>query len=221
MSQGRSDSYTVYGAPASGSVPIEAALSLVGVPYEVIGGDVVRDIATSPSMLAVNPLGQVPALVLPTGEVMTESAAILIYLADRYPAAQLGPAIGDSRRPEFLRWMTYVSTAIYGLAWVRSDPMRLVSDERQAVVIQDRIAARRAECWRRMDDQVEPGPFLFGNELGVLDLYVATVSRWSPRRRRFYREAPKMASVVRHVDADPRLVSFWEARFPFTEGWEE
>lgn len=214
------DSYTVYGAPASGSVPIEAALTLAGVPYEVIGGGAVRDVATSPSTLAVNPLGQVPALVLPSGEVMTESAAILIHLADRYPAAQLGPAIGDSRRPMFLRWMAYVSAAIYGLAWVRVDPMRVLSDERQVTVVQDKIAGRRAECWRRMNDQIAPGPFLAGNELGVLDLYVATVSRWSPCRRRFYREAPEMAAVVRRVDADPRLARFWETRFPFTEGWE-
>lgn len=221
MSGSRSDSYTVFGAPASGSVPIEAALTLAGVPYEVVGGDAVRDIATSPSTLAVNPLGQVPTLVLPTGEVMTESAAMLIYLVDRYPSAQLGPAIGDNLRPMFLRWMTYISTAIYGLAWVRSDPMRLVSDEQQVIVVQERIASRRAECWRQMDNQIETSPFLLGDELGVLDLYVATVSRWSPRRQRFYREAPKMASVVRRVDADPRLTRFWEARFPFTEGWED
>lgn len=216
-----SELYTVYGAPASGSVPIEAALTLAGVPYEVAGADTVRDIAASPRMLAVNPLGQVPALVLPTGQVMTESAAILIYLADRYPAARLGPAPGDSRRPMFLRWMAHVSAAIYGLAWVRSDPMRLVDDERQVAVVHERIAGRRAECWRQMDRQVEPAPFLCGDELGVLDLYVATVSRWSPRRQRFYREAPKMAEVVRRVDADPRLASLWEARFPFTDGWED
>lgn len=215
------DSYTVYGAPASGSVPIEAALTLAGVPYEVVEKGTVQDITKSPDMLAVNPLGQVPALVLPTGEVMTESAAILIYLADQYPAAQLGPSIDDSRRPAFLRWMTFVSTAIYGLAWIRSDPMRLVSDERQMAVIQDRIADRRAECWRKMNHQIATGPFLMGNQLGVLDLYVATVSRWSPRRRRFYHEAPDMAAAVRLVDADPRLAALWEERFPFTAGWEE
>lgn len=215
------DLYTVYGAPASGSVPIEAALTLAGVPYHVIGGDTVRDIATSAAMLAVNPLGQVPALVLPSGQVMTESAAILIYLADRYPAARLGPPVGDARRPAFLRWMAYVSAAIYSLAWVRVDPLRLVGDEREVAVVHERIAERRADCWRQMDSQVDPGPFLFGDELGVLDLYVATVSRWSPRRRRFYHEASKMASVVRRVDADPRLTGFWQARFPFTEGWED
>ena len=42
------------------------------------------------------------------------------------------------------------------------------------------------------------------------------MSRWTPQRRRFYRVAPRMARVVRRVDADPRLADFWAARFPFT-----
>jgi GST-like protein len=214
-------SYIVYGAPGSGSVPVEAALTLMGVPYEVVGDDVMRPVASNPAANALNPLHQVPVLELPHGEIMTESSAILIYLADRYSRARLAPEPGDCRRPVFLRWMAYVSTAIYGLAWVRADPMRLVADPAQASVIQARIAERRAECWQHMDRQIEPRAYLLGDELTVLDLYVATVSRWAPRRSRFYCEAPKMAAVVRRVDSDPRLADFWRSRFPFSEGWED
>lgn len=212
--------YVVYGSPGSGSVPVEAALTLIGAPYQVIGETILRDVAHNPEVFKVNPLGQVPALVLPDGGVMTESAAILIWLADRYRDAGLAPLATDERRPAFLRWMAYVSSAIYGLAWVRGDPMRLVSDERQVEVVLDRIADRRANCWRWMDEQIQPRRFLLGDTLGVLDLYVATLSRWSPRRQRFNRDAPKMAEVVRRVDGDPRLAEFWQARFPFYEGWE-
>jgi GST-like protein len=215
------DRYIVYGSPGSGSVPVEAALTLIGAPYEVIGETELRDVAQNPEVFKVNPLGQVPALVLPGGEVMTESAAILIWLAEHYPEARLAPPPGDARRPAFLRWMAYVATAIYGLAWVRGDPLRLVSDERQKAVVLERIADRRADCWRWMDAQISPGRFLLGDALGVLDLYVATISRWSPRRQRFYREAPRMAEIVRRVDAEPRLAALWAARFPFSAGWEE
>jgi GST-like protein len=110
------DAYIVYGSPGSGSVPVEAALTLIGAPYEVIGETVLRTVARNPAVSTVNPLGQVPALVLPGGEVMTESAAILIWLADRYPEAGLAPLPSGERRAAFLRWMAYVSSAIYALA---------------------------------------------------------------------------------------------------------
>jgi GST-like protein len=212
--------YTVYGSPGSGSVPVEAALTLIGASYDVIGDTVLRNVAHNPAVFDVNPLGQVPALVLPSGQIMTESAAILIFLADQHPEAQLAPAQADKNRPAFLRWMAYVSAAIYSLAWIRGNPMRLVDDDRQVPVIQDRIAERRAQCWRHMNDQIEPRTFLLGDELSVLDIYVAIVSRWSPRRTRFYHEAPKIAAVVRRVDDDPRLANLWNVRFPFTDGWE-
>lgn len=209
--------YLVYGAPGSGSVPVEAALTLIGAPYRVIAS---RADGGDPDLFKINPLGQLPALVLPGGEVMTESAAILIWLADHHPHAALAPAPADRGRPAFLRWMTFVSSAIYALAWVRNDPMRILSDPRQADVARNRIADRRADCWQTMGAQIEPGRFLLGDELGVLDLYVATVSRFLPHRRRFYDAAPKLAAVVRRVDAEPRLAGLWATRFPFDDGWE-
>jgi len=210
--------YVVYGAAGSGSVAVEAALTLIGARYRVVGER--RHDACDPDLFKINPLRQVPALVLPDGEVMTESAAILIWLADRYPDALLAPPPADNRRAAFLRWMIYISSSIYGLAWVRNDPLRLLSDRRQVRVALDRIADRRADCWRWMDAQIEPGRFLLGDELGVLDLYAATVSRFVPRRRRFYSVAPKMAEVVRRVDTDQRLAGLWATRFPFDNGWD-
>ena len=62
--------------------------------------------------------------------------------------------------------------------------------------------------------------FLLGEEMTVLDLYVAVASRWTPRRRRFYVEAPRMAEVVRRVDALPQLQTLWAERLPFAAGWE-
>jgi GST-like protein len=76
----------------------------------VIGETVLHDLAHNPAVLKVNPFGQVPALVLPGGEVMTESAGILIWLADRYPDAALAPPPSDEKRPALLRWMAYVSS---------------------------------------------------------------------------------------------------------------
>lgn len=216
-------SLIVYGARGSGSVPVEAALTLIGRPFTVV------EAATwdfDPAVLAlvekVNPLKQVPALVLPSGEILTESAAILLWLAETWPEARLGPPVGDPRRGQFLRWMTYIPAAIYSLFWVRDLPSRLAGpDPQQGERVKAATAERIADCWRMMDRQLTPaGDYLLGDELSVLDLYVAVVSRWGPGRNRFYREAPGLTPVVRRVDADPRLAAFWAERFPFAEGWE-
>jgi GST-like protein len=205
--------YILYGEQGSGAVAVEAALTLAGQPYEVIeaDGDVVD---------AVNPMRQVPALILPSGEVMTESAAILIWLAESHPQAGLAPAAGAPERARFLRWMAYVSAQIYALYWLRDEPSRLVEEAGQQAVLKTRAQARIAHCWGEMERQVAPGPWLLGEALSVLDVYVTVVSRWSPGRRRFYDVAPRMGEVVRRVDVEPRLAELWARRFPFEAGWE-
>jgi len=211
----------IFGAAGSGSVPIEAVLTLLHIPHSVIEAVTWEDKAALEVVATVNPLRQVPVLVLPSGEIMTESAAILIYLADLYPQAGLAPAVGDPRRAQYLRWMVYVSAAIYAFVWIIDDPARVVAGKEQALPMIDRIHARRIDCWRMMDEQIAPGRYILGDELSVLDLYVAVVSRFAPGRARFSRSAPKMAEIVRRVDADPRLTAFWAKRFPFNAGWDQ
>lgn len=217
--------YTLYGAPGSGATSVHAALTLIGAPVQTIDVAPWEGEDERNRLLDVNPMRQVPVLVLPGGEVMTESAAMLIWLADRHPEAHLAPAPDAPLRAQFLRWMCFVPASIYSMFWVRDDPTRLARDEAAMAVICERSAERIAECWRLMDQQVrEQLPldthYLLGDTLSVLDLYVTVASRWTPQRRRFYREAPRMADVVRRVDAEPRLTNFWAARFPFDKDWE-
>jgi len=215
-----SDPYIVHGARGSGSVAVEAALTLLGLAYSVVENAPWAGQAQADAVGRINPMRQVPAVILPTGELMTESAAILIHLADTHPEAGLSPALDAPERAQFLRWMVYVPAAIYSMFWVRDEPGRLAADKAAETVILARTKQRIADCWKIMDDQVEPGRFLLGDRLSVLDLYVAMASRWTPRRRRFYDVAPKMAEVVRRVDAEPRLAAFWADRMPFEAGWE-
>jgi len=213
--------YTIYGALGSGSVPVEATLTLLGQPYEVIEAPTWEGEAQQAKVAVVNPLRQIPALVTPDGETITESAAILIWLADHHPQAGLSPALDSPLRAQFLRWMTFIPASIYSLFWVRDDPSRLVGDDPELQArVKAATAERIADCWAMMESQLEPGRYLLGDQITVLDLYVAVVSRWGPRRVRFYEAAPRMAEVVRRVDADPRLAAFWAERFPFLDGWE-
>jgi GST-like protein len=215
-----SSDFIVYGATGSGSVPIEAALMLIGLPYRIEDHAPWESPARARELTRINPLLQVPALALPSGEIMTESAAILVWLADAYPQARLAPALNDAARPAFLRWMNFVSAAIYALYWVLDNPSRVVDRAEDHEIVKARLHQRIAHCWGVMDAQLKPGRYLLGDDLSVLDLYVATASRWSPGRRRFCEVAPGLASAVRRADADPRLETIWAERFPFVEGWE-
>jgi GST-like protein len=214
--------YILYSDLGSGGVAVEAALTLMGQAYELIGAPTSEpdDVAGGDRVLAANPMRQVPALVFPSGEVMTESAAILIRLGELHPDAGLAPAADDPRRSAFLRWMSFVSAAIYSLYWVKDDPARLAPDPAAQPALVERSLDRISACWGIMEAQVSPGRYILGDELTVLDLYVTVVSRFRPRRQRFYAVAPRMGEVVRRVDDDPRLAAFWPERFPFEAGWD-
>ena len=209
-----SSQYVVHGAKGSGSVMVEAALTLLDLPYRVIESTILTDEAGDPALEQVNPMRQVPALVLPGGELMTESAAILIWLADDHPEARLSPTMASAQRPAFLRWMAFASS-IYALYWVRDLTSRVTDIEEAQKQVRAKLNDRIAECWGIMDRQIEPAHFLLSNDLTVLDLYVAVMSRWAPGRQRFDAVAPKMARIVRRVDHDPRLAALWAERMPF------
>lgn len=98
--------FTLYGAAGSGSAPVEATLRLIGLDYRVVEAPTWEGEAERDKVAAVNPMRQIPVLVTPGGEVITESAAILIWLADAHPQARLSPALDDPRRAQFLRWMS-------------------------------------------------------------------------------------------------------------------
>jgi len=216
-----SDTFTLYSAAGSGGVAVEAALTILDLPYRVVEMGTWFDPKAAEEIAAINPMRQVPALVLPDGTLMTESAAILVWLAETYPEGRLGPPPGAPGRPAFLRWMTFVSAAVYSLFWIRDKPERLADGEAAAAQINERTKARIAECWSVMDASLTPGAHLLGDDLSVLDLYVAVISRWAQKgRNRFYRAAPKLADCIRRVDADPRLAALWAERYPFEPGWD-
>jgi len=205
------DEFIVYGQKGTGSVTVEATLTLLGLPYVVketlLGRQDLRD-----RYAQTNPMQQLPAVRLPSGELMTESAAIMIWLADSHPAAGLAPALDDPRRAQFLRWMTFIPASIYSMFWVRDQPGRLAADKAGEAVIKERTQERIAECWAIMDHQVSPRDYILGDEMTVLDVYVTVVSHWTPGRKHFYEVAPKMGQVARRVDADPRLSELLKRR---------
>ena len=102
--------FTLYGRNNTGSVAVAALLEELDLKYQFIPVPIDEPGA---DFLKLNPLGQVPVLALENGECLTESAAILIYLADLKPELGLSPKFDAPERGPFLRWMVYLAANTY------------------------------------------------------------------------------------------------------------
>jgi glutathione S-transferase len=101
----------LYHHPFSRAAHTVWALEEVGQPYELVYVDIMKGAHKAPDILALNPMGKLP--ILTDGDlVVTENAAIQLYLADRYAAGRLAPALDDPKRAAYLRWSLFAPSVI-------------------------------------------------------------------------------------------------------------
>ena len=105
--------YRIYGALGSGAFSSEAALAEAGADYRFERMSLKANEQRKPEFLAINPSGKMPALRLPDGAIVTESLAILLAIADRFPEAGLLPQAGSDARAEAYRWLAFMAAEIY------------------------------------------------------------------------------------------------------------
>lgn len=90
-------------------------LNELGIPYELVGFDLLKGEHTSPEYTRIHPSALVPAIQV--GDFyMVESVAIMMLLADRFPESGLAPAPDDLERPAYLQWMLYGASTLEGVA---------------------------------------------------------------------------------------------------------
>ena len=119
----------LYENPGWGSAIVEGQLAVLGLPCALVRvGDVYEDAAAREALRAVNPLVQVPVLILRTGEVLTETAAITLYLAELTGSEVLVPGVGSADRAAFLRWLIFIVANIYPCFTFADVPSRFVPD---------------------------------------------------------------------------------------------
>lgn len=207
--------YTLFGQRGFGSTCVEAALELLGLEYEFAEADPFGDEHQRERVNSVNPVGQVPALLLPNDDVMTESAAILIYLGDLHPEAGLAPRSDAPERAEYLRWLLFLASGLYSTLTISDGPHRFSSNPDQFEDLLNHANARRKELWQIMDDAFRgsPGPYLLGETMSFLDVYVAMMSYWSPRRDWFMEHCPNLAGAVRATEKHPVIRNVWSRNF--------
>jgi GST-like protein len=206
--------YTLYGAPGWGSVIAEAALDLAGLAYTVVDVKVTEPGPGRDKLLSLNPLGQVPTLVMPDGAIMTESAAIVLHVDDLAPQAGLVPPAGDAQRPLFLRWLVFLVSQVYPTFTYFDFPDRFVGGEAAQADMKERVAGYRQRLWHQVEAQVAASPWFLGARFSALDIYVWAMTRWHPRRAWFAAECPKLTQIATKADTDPRLAKVQQRNFP-------
>lgn len=102
---------TLYHHPFSRAAGSVWALEELGQPYELAYIDMLKGGQKSPQFLAINPMGKLPALT-DGATVVTETAAIALYLADRYSLGTLAPKLDDPNRGTYLRWSLFAPSVI-------------------------------------------------------------------------------------------------------------
>ncbi len=157
----------LYWRPGAAAMAPHAALAEIGLEYELVRID--RDEAqTSAAYRALNPLGVVPTLV-DGDRVLTESAAILLDLADRYPEARLAPA----DRVEFYRWLVFLTNT------VQQTLLRFMYPERYGVAgVAERAAVDLAEQFAVIESGLADREWLAGDHRTAADLFLFMLTRW-------------------------------------------
>jgi GST-like protein len=169
--------YRLYGRKNSGSFAVQVALEQIGAPYDVVW--IGNDETEKAAFRKLNPAGRVPALELPDGTVMFESAAILIHLALVHPDAGLAPPPGSGRHGRFLQWMVFLSANAYEAV------LRVYYSDRYSTAGQADAEAVRQQGVSDLLQHLELiashlAPYVLGDEFSIADVYLSMLASWFP-----------------------------------------
>ena len=209
--------YTLYGKKGSGSATTQVALELIGVSYRVIETASWEPNDAFSELLKVNPLGQIPTLVLPDGGVLSESAAILIHLGLAHPESGLLPR-DPSARAQAVRGMVFIAANCYAAISIIDFPERWCEDADEATAVKDRIRAgtraRLHKHWEMFADLFPARPYLSGEALGALDIHAAVVSKWSGTRKHVEEHRPDFHAALMRIEAHPKIAAVFAQHWP-------
>ncbi|NVJ00169.1 glutathione S-transferase family protein [Myxococcus sp. AM009] len=198
--------YELIGSPGCGSAIVEMALQITGIPHRLTDLPYLEPGPGRDRLLKLNPLGQVPTLVLPDGTVMTESAAIILHLHDASPQSGLAPAPTAPERVRFLNLLFRLVGAVYPTFTYADDPPKWTLAGPAADRLHDTVMERRATLWREIEAQVGK-PHVLGERFSALDLYVTVMTRWRPGKDWFAQHCPNLTATARRAEEHPHVAA--------------
>ena len=207
--------YTLYGSKGSGSASTEIALAVVGAPYRIVDTATWERNAAYDDLLKINPLGQIPTLVLEDGSALSESAAILIHLGSVHPQSGLLPA-DPSARAQAIRGLVFIAANCYAAIGVIDYPERWCenADEDTQKRIRAGTRARLHRCWDMFADLFAAHPYLGGEKLGALDILAVVVSKWSGARAHLEKSRPAFHATLTNIEAHPQVAPVFARHWP-------
>jgi glutathione S-transferase len=202
--------YKLYARKGAGSAAVEALLVLLGAAHEVVQVDKNAD-GTFPAWFeAINPRAEIPALELPDHSLMTESAAMMIHLADAHPEAGLAPVVGTSARAQYLRWIAYMTSATYNSDLRMFYPQRYSTEPSHAEGIKAKAVIDLARDFDVFAAEMGKGPFILGDKISAADIYAAMLLTWSDDVAVLFAKHPKLKRLYDAVAAAPAVRKVWD-----------
>ncbi len=192
------------GASLGGFAP-HAVLEEAGAEYELVPVDPDEGEAKTEDFVRMNPRAEVPVLVLPDGAVMTESSAMLIYLADLLAPGDLAPLPDDPSRPQFLRWVSFLVANVYAGCRRYYYPDRHTADPDGIEAVRQSALAYLGTQLGIIDEALGKSDYLAGARYSAADIYLTMLAHWHPQSDSLFARCPHVARVCAEVRARSAL----------------
>jgi len=167
----------LYYAPGTCAVASHIALEETGVDYEAVRLNFAAEDQRKADYLAINPKGRVPALVTDRGT-LTETPAILAYIAQTFPAARLAPIEDPFAFAEVQAFNAYLCSTVHIAHAHRPRAYRWADDEAAIKAMQRKVAQNMTDCFDLIEAQMFKGPWVMGDSYTIADPYLFTITRW-------------------------------------------
>jgi glutathione S-transferase len=201
--------YKLYNRDGSGGFAVEATLALADLPFELIKVDSMPSTPLPKSFRSVNPIGQVPVLMTTDGVMMTETAAILIYLAACHPETNIGPVVGGAGYSQFLRWNVFLSVNVYEAVLRMGYPDRYTTNSQGKDAVATAAALRLRESLGIVEKEVSPENYMLGGHLTALDIYLAMLNAWHGENKGL----PMLDAITHRVAQNSIIAPIWQRNF--------
>lgn len=201
---------TLYYYPGNANLLPHMLLREIGVPFALKLVDREVGAHEQPDYLALNPSGRIPVLV-DGDRVIFETAAIVLYLVERFPEAGLAPPVGSPQWITFVRWLIHLTNTPQPEFRAFFYPDHYVDDPAAVASVNRRSAERLTAMFDVIAVQLGEGPWLLGDQLSAADFFLLMLVRWGRSMPHPPRDVPALAAHAARLLARPAVLATFEA----------